>query len=75
MLRISTLVLVQFDGDLPPELNLPQLRTLAASCNLVSATLSRYLEKDASVIQITSLEDFSQLTPTRGVVAIYIVGH
>jgi hypothetical protein len=75
MSRISTLVLVQFDGDLPPELNLPQLRTVAASCNSVWATLSRYLEEDASIIQITSLEDFSQLTPTSGVVVIYIVGH
>jgi hypothetical protein len=75
MSAISTLILVQLDGELPPELNLPQLRTLAASCKSVSATLSRFLQRNASVIHITSREAFSSLAPTSGIVAIYIVGH
>ncbi len=75
MSRISTLILVQLDGELPPGLNLPQLCTLGESCNSIAATLTRYLQTDASVVQVTNWEDFPSVAPTSGIVAIYIVGH
>jgi formylglycine-generating enzyme required for sulfatase activity len=56
-------------------LNLPELRTLAASCTLVSETLRPYLENGALVVRIASREDFAPLVPTGGIAVIYIVGH
>lgn len=75
MPAISTLALVELNGDIPPELNLPPLRTLAESCASVSASLAPYLEKDASVIKIKERHGFIAIKATRGVAVIYIVGH
>src|SRR5882724_1781827 len=75
MSAISTLVLIQLDGDLPPALNLTPLRTLSASCRSVSVTLSPFLRENASVVPVNRREDFATIPSTSGLVAIYVVGH
>lgn len=75
MSYISTLILVQLNGEPPPELNLPLLRTLAASCTSILQTLSGYLRENATVVEVTSVEDFASVTPTTSMIVIYVVGH
>src|SRR5580704_10946535 len=75
MSAISTLILVQLDGEVPPRLNLPLLRTLAASCNSVLSTLSPYLQESGSVIQVTNREELAAIPPAVGKIVLYVVGH
>ena len=71
---ISTLVLVQLAGQVPPQLNLPELHTLDASCGSVSKTLGPFLEKQAPVA-VECQEDFALIEPSVGLVVVYLVGH
>jgi len=72
---ISTLVLLQLAGDVPPELNLPELHTLQASCASVSKALAFFLENQAPVANIRRQEDFALIKPSVGFVVVYLVGH
>ena len=71
---ISTLVLVQLAGEVPPRLNLPELHTLEASCASVSQTLGPFLEKHAPVT-IQREENFARIGPSTGLAVVYLVGH
>lgn len=75
MPAISTLVLVQLAGEVPPQLNLPELHTLRASCESISKTLAPFLGNQAAVREIACQEDFALIEPSAGLVVIYLVGH
>jgi hypothetical protein len=75
MSSISNLVLVQLAGEVPPQLNLPELHTLEASCASVSKTLAPFLADQTPVTNIEREEDFPLIKPTAGLAVVYLVGH
>lgn len=75
MPRLSSLILVQLNGEVPAELNLPTLQSLSATCNVIRTAFLPYLDSDALVASVSNFEELEALRPKDGVVAIYLVGH
>lgn len=72
---ISSLISIQLKGDIPQDLNLPPLRTLSASAELIETTFAPYLEQNATVTRITDFNDLGSTSGKQGICVLYIVGH